>query len=95
MKLAYTAHAEEHLLAAVRWYEDESPRLGEQFHAAVRDREALLKLFPEHGEPYEGTIRRVKVRSFPYFLLYDTRPGMIVVVAVVHGARGPKAWKQR
>jgi plasmid stabilization system protein ParE len=95
MTLAYTANAEEHLLDAVRWYDQQSPHLGERFHAAVREREALLKLFPQHGERHEGTIRRVKVRSFPYFLLYDTRPGMIVVVAVVHGARGPRAWKQR
>lgn len=95
MKLAYTADAEEHLLAAVRWYDHQSPRLGERFHAAVREREALLKLFPEHGERYQRTIRRVQVRSFPYFLLYDIKHGMIVVIAVVHGARGPLAWKQR
>ena len=58
MRLAYTPHAEEHLLSAIRWYNDQQPRLGKQFHSAVLEREELLKLFPEHGERYEGSIRR-------------------------------------
>lgn len=70
MRLVYTTHAEGHLLSAIRWYNDQQARLGEQFHSAVCEREELLKLFPEHGERYEGRIRRAKVRSFPQFLLY-------------------------
>jgi plasmid stabilization system protein ParE len=95
MTIGYTRHAEEHLLSAIRWYNDQAPRLGERFHRAVREHEELLKVFPQQGTKYEGTIRRVKVRSFPYCLLYDARPDLIVVVAIVHVARGPDAWESR
>ena len=65
MTVAYTRHAEEHLRSAIRWYNDQEPRLGERFRRAVQEREELLKVFPQQGITYEGTIRRVKVRSFP------------------------------
>ena len=55
MRLVYTPHAERHLLSAIRWHNDQQARLGERFHSAVREREKLLKLFPEHGERYEGS----------------------------------------
>ena len=93
MRLVYTAHAEGHLLSAIRWYNEQQARLGERFQSAVREREELLKLFPEHGKRYEGSIRRAKVRSFPQFLFYDIhiQPRLIVVVS----SRAPGARRAR
>ena len=95
MTIGYTRHAERHLQSAIRWYNEQAPRLGERFQQAVREREEFLKIFPQQGTTYEGTIRRAKVRAFPYYLLYDVRPDLIVVVAIVHAARGPDAWETR
>ena len=55
MRLVYTPHAEGHLLSAIRWYNEQQAHLEEQFHSAVCEREALLKLFPEHGERHPAS----------------------------------------
>jgi plasmid stabilization system protein ParE len=39
--------------------------------------------------------RRAVVRRFPFGVFYKVEEASIVVVAVMHGSRHPKQWKQR
>ena len=43
----------------------------------------------------DATMHRALLRRFPYAIFYEIEPVQIVVYAVFHGARDPRAWRRR
>jgi plasmid stabilization system protein ParE len=43
----------------------------------------------------DTTMRRALVRRFPYAIFYKIEAAEIVVYAIFHGARDPRAWRRR
>lgn len=77
------------------WYEDQQADLGEQFLTAVE--EALLKIraAPElWAAGYKG-VRRVLLSRFPYIIYFRLLPTRIEVLAILHGSRDPRQWRER
>lgn len=50
---------------------------------------------PRIGTASPEGIRRIKVRSFPYVVLYQLAHDLIWVVAVAHTSRAPGFWRER
>jgi len=50
---------------------------------------------PELHRKFDGEIRRVLVRVFPYAVLYSIEEGFIYILAVMHCAREPGYWRGR
>ena len=89
--------AQRELWEAIEHYEGAVPGLGLEFLESVERATNLLAAHPEAGERYRiGRIevRRWPLERFPFILVYDLRPG-VVVVAVAHTSRKPGYWAHR
>jgi plasmid stabilization system protein ParE len=92
--------AEEELEAAIRWYEQRGPRLGERFLRAVAATMDWIRRFPQAGGlvPQVGQdlgVRRAPVRRFPYHVVYLDAPEAMHVLAIAHDRRKPGYWLGR
>ena len=85
------------LSGAIAWYEERSMGLGDRFRAAVDARfDDVLKtpeLFPRAFD--DADFRFVRVRRFPYLVLYRLRKDTIYVLGVFHAASDPAKWRRR
>lgn len=83
------------LREARNWYRNVSPELGSDFVRRVDDAIALVKERPEAFAIVHRTFRRILLHRFPYALFYHASEDRIVVVAVLHQARGPETIEAR
>ena len=82
--------------SARRWYSDRSAEVGANFRVAVDH--ALARIASESDFlPRLGRIYRwVRVRRFPYVLIFRQRsPDSVMVMAVAHTSRRPGYWRSR
>ncbi len=94
-RLRLTPEAELDLDDAYSWYRRQHPELAADFLAAVETSVASIRRHPEAYQLVDATMRRALVRRFPYVVFYEVGPVEIVVYAVFHGARNPRAWRRR
>ncbi len=95
--LRFTAAARAEVIVALDWYETEVPGngLGQRFVAEVgrvvkRVSEALWQ-FPLVYK----TVRRARLKRFPYSLFFVALAHELLVIACFHGRRHPKRWQSR
>ncbi len=87
--------AERELFEAARYYEQQTPGLGEQFLAEIEKVLAVLMAHPEIGASAESGTRRAFTRRFPYGVVYLPSSAPIVIVAIAHLHRRPDYWRRR
>ena len=78
---------------AALWYESERRGLGEEFLIEV---ERALDLVLEHPERFPDVhrgLRRIRVKRFPYSVIYRVAGNDVIVHAVFHARRNPATWK--
>jgi plasmid stabilization system protein ParE len=77
---------------AYRWYEGQQVGLGDDFLEQVQ--EALLRIsqLPESYPTVYRDVRRTVGRRFSYNISYRIVSSRVIVTAVLHGRRNPKAW---
>ena len=80
---------------AFDWYERQRPGLGVEFVRSVRAAFDRVRQWPDRYATVHKDVRRVRVKRFPYSVLYTIEPNELVVVAVFHGRRDPKVWQSR
>ena len=95
MRVEFASGAEEEFLAALEYYEAESPGLGAAFIDDVEHATSLISSFPSLGSPGLDGTRRVHLRRFSFALVYLERPELIWVVALEHHRRMPGYWLDR
>lgn len=69
--------------------------LGERFEQEVRYAVRLVSEHPRIGAPLTKRLRKLRLRTFPYNLIYVTEDDEIVIVAVAHHKRRPGYWRIR
>ena len=92
--------AADELDEAANWYDAQRAGLGREFVLEVREAVRALAREPQAGSPVDVVdatlgIRRVRVRRFPYQVVYVTLTEHVVVIAVAHDRRRPGYWAQR
>jgi plasmid stabilization system protein ParE len=97
-----TAKVEFHRLArkeydnARLWYAERSENAAARFKKAVDDAITRISQHPNAWPRYSGVDRWVRVRRFPYIVVFRERePNLMVVVAVAHTSRRPSYWRHR
>jgi plasmid stabilization system protein ParE len=93
--LIFHPAAKAELVASIRFYEAQTPGLGDRFLEAVEATGAHFLLHPNAGSPLTGGHRKRIVSGFPYSLIYDFGEGEIYLVAVAHHHRRPDYWRSR
>lgn len=92
--------AADELEEAADWYDRQRAGLGRELVLEVRAAVRSLARSPRAGSPVDVVdtalgVRRVRVRRFPYQVVYVTHDDDIVVIAVGHGRRSPAYWAGR
>jgi toxin ParE1/3/4 len=87
--------AEEELLDAVSYYEEQETGLGLDYLSEVEHAVNFLVQYPEAGAKVRGAIRRLTLPKFPYSLLYRVLGEQLRVLAVAHHKRKPQYWVDR
>ena len=87
--------AEEDLADAAAWYEDQRPGLGREFLDRVVSAFESIAERPNMYATVHRSTRRALIHRFPFGIYYRIETDSIVVVAVMHGSRNPRLWKQR
>ena len=94
-RLRLTPEAELDLDVAHLWYQRKAPRVAADFLAAINARLSSIRRQPEAYPLIDATTRRALIRRFPYAVFYEIASAEIVVYAVLHCARDPRAWRRR
>jgi toxin ParE1/3/4 len=92
--------AEEELSVACAWYEERCPGLGREFFTQVEEAFRLIQEFPGIGKPAPEVpkasgVRKIAVKAFPYWVVYQELPSLLYVVAIAHSRRKPGYWRHR
>ncbi|WP_423842043.1 type II toxin-antitoxin system RelE/ParE family toxin [Acanthopleuribacter pedis] len=88
VKVDYHPEPEVDLRDALRYCESVRQDLAARFIDSISSSTRVLGVFPKIGYHlnHKGT-RRIRVRGFPYNLLYQISPDHILVIAVAHQNR--------
>ena len=83
------------VVEARRWYEEQEQGLGDAFAASVEETVNRMKSMPRMYPAAHREVRRGKLRKFPYLIYYRVQPNKLEVLAVLHGSRDPRLWRER
>ena len=95
MRLAYAAAAVAEVDEALAYYQAIDPNLSKRM---VREIDAALnriRQFPEGWHPLEGGLRQLRLKSFPYVLVYTANTDTNAVIAFANTHRRPGYWRDR
>lgn len=92
-RIIFRSSAQCDLADAYRWYEEQQPGLGANFIDELDKVEHLISDNPELFAKVRGEVRRAILNKFPYGVFYVVHPDFISVIAVLHHARNPEAWR--
>lgn len=95
MRVRFLQTAEFEFDQALRWYEAQSPHLGDAFLIEVLSAADRIALYPDAWQSLDEGVRRIRLSRFPYGLIYTTEGGDILVLAVAHLHREPDYWRDR
>jgi plasmid stabilization system protein ParE len=93
--LVFRPEVREELNEAYVWYESQQPQLGDDFLDCVDEKINQLCLLPESYPVVYRDIRRAVIKRFPYAVYYRIVSSRVIVTAVFHGQREPRAWQTR
>lgn len=95
MPVRFHEEARAEFTAGARYYEQQRRGLGLRFVAEMEETLARIVRAPHLHRTVDGDIRKVRVRRFPYGVIYRERGRVIEVVAVMHLHRRPGYWRRR
>jgi toxin ParE1/3/4 len=94
-RVVVRSEAESEAADAYEWYESRQQGLGERFIATVRDVVAQVGETPTAFPVIEKGARRARVFGFPYSVYFEVFDETVVVLAIFHGRRSPRRWRER
>jgi plasmid stabilization system protein ParE len=87
--------AEQDLLAARDWYDQQRVGLGDEFSTQVSAILDRLSAMPELFAVRWHDVRSCRLRQFPYIVYYRALSDRVEVLAVLHVSRDSSAWQSR
>ncbi|MBI1321945.1 type II toxin-antitoxin system RelE/ParE family toxin [bacterium] len=94
-RLIVIAESESDLREARTWYERQRTGLGDLYLDYVEEAFELVALNPDLFPKVFENNRLVRVRRFPYIVVYRVDDDQITIVAVYHCSRDPRGWQNR
>ena len=93
--VAYHRLAAKELVKTAAFYEERRPRLGDRFLDSVEAVQEQIRRWPELGRREPAGAQSLKVKRFPFRVVYLAQPDRFWVVAVAHLSRRPGYWRRR
>lgn len=94
-RIVFRRAAQRDLQEAVRWYEARRTGLGAELVALVDTAVITAAATPERFPRMHRNVRCIRVRRFPYSVLFFAEPQRLVVLAIFHARRDPLVWQSR
>ncbi len=91
-EISFVDEAQEELADAVEFIEKRSPGSTEKFREEVTRALTRLEENPHVGPEIAPGIHKLRVRRFPYNLIFEILPSEVRVLAVSHHRRDPRHW---
>ena len=92
MQVAFSPQAREEIAEAALYYEGQQSGLGSEFADEVYAFVQMVAIAPEQPRLRRRGYRRVNLDRFPYYIAYSIGTGVLLILAVGHGARRPEYW---
>jgi len=89
------SEAQAEIEGAFEHYRAESRELAERFLAEIGASLDLIRLHPRLYPIATRNTRRRILHTFPYSLIFQERPDVILVIAIAHAKRRPGYWTKR
>jgi len=80
---------------ARRWYYDQNPSAADKFDLEIEIAITTLLDSPERWPRILGGHRRIRLRRFPFMIVYYVRGNDVFVIAIAHMHRRPGYWMDR
>jgi len=95
MNVVFLDEAEQELLEAALYYENQVDDLGKKFTGEVYRAIARIIDFPLSNQKLTDNIRRKLLKHYPFAVLYSFDGDTVVVIAVMNLKRKPFYWLTR
>ncbi|HEU4886948.1 MAG TPA: type II toxin-antitoxin system RelE/ParE family toxin [Thermoanaerobaculia bacterium] len=95
MQARFLRPAEAEVEEAVAYFDEQRPGLGDRFEQDLLAAVSFVSEHPFSGKPLSELVRKFRLRTFRYNLIYVIDESEIVIVAVAHHRRRPGYWHGR
>ena len=95
MILEWHDRAEEEFVETAAYYERCAEGLGDRFIDNAETALRTLLADPLMPSPFPPECRKLRIKKFPYALVYRVEDDVLQVIAVMHLARRPGYWTNR
>jgi len=80
---------------AAAWYAERSLRAAVRFLDELDRLIDLIAASPARFQVFDADLRRAIFRRFPFYVVFRADDVNVVVLAVAHGKRRPRFWRDR
>ena len=96
IEVSFHPEAREEYLSAIAWYLTHSEPIARAFQSEVQIAIDQIQSHPTRWPRFEGDVRWVRLKRFPYVVYFELlSPEVVQVLAVAHGSRVPGYWRNR
>lgn len=95
MAFMFRPEARDDVIAARDWHEGRAAGLGAEFVRALEAEVGVAQRSPKAFRLVAGEFRRVPLRRFPYFLVYQIQGRDLIILACFHHRRDPQFVAER
>jgi len=95
MKLKLLKAAQTDVANAIAYYNAQELGFGADFANEVRKTIERILQYPKAWSQVSKRTRRCQVNRFPYGVFYCLKNDIVIVIAVLHSHREPRAWQAR
>lgn len=89
MRVVYHPAVQRDVNRILKYYENVSPGLAEEFWTEFRRLIEIIKSNPDRSHPALKGLRRINLSRFPYHILFRRMPVTIRIIVVRHHKRHP------
>jgi plasmid stabilization system protein ParE len=80
---------------AAAWYEERSNRAAVRFLDELDRVINQVSVSADRFPVFDVDLRRAIFRRFPFYLVFRADDGDVIVLAIAHGKRRPRFWRNR
>lgn len=95
MRVQLVNGAQRDFTGGLRWYRKRSDWAAESFAEEVNNAITRILQDPASNRQIRPNVRTIRVKRYPYSLIYLIYPGTIIIVAIAHDKRRPGYWTRR
>lgn len=94
-RLVVRPQAELDIAEIIDWYDSKRLGLGTKFFASFTSVLTRVLTNPAQYQVVDSQIRAVRIKSFPYKVLYASTDEEVAVIGCFHAHRDPNTWRTR